>query len=282
MTARPQNPSANWGVAWLLAILPLSFASSAAEAAKSEPFIAHRAIYELVLDADPSRPMIETGRGRIVFEVTGSECEGFTQNFRQVADLQGEGFGKRLVDSRSTSFEAGDGSLMRFSSTVTVNELEPDIITGEAQKKDDTLRVTLSMPEEQTVDLKGPAEFPTNHYRKIVAAALRGETTLTLRVFDGTTDGKTISETFAAIGKALPADKASDAMRVAGLAAVNHWPVTISYFDGEGPDSETPSYTIAMELYENGVADNLTLNYGDFVLKGTLRQIEILPRRPCP
>lgn len=277
-----QNLSANLGLASLLAILPVFIALAPAEAAKPERFIAHRAVYELALDADPSRPMIETGRGRIVFEVTGSECEGFTQNFRQVADLQGEGFGKRLVDSRSSSFESGDGSFMRFSSTVNVNDMEPDVITGEARKKDDALRITLSMPEEQTVELKGQAEFPTAHYAKIVSAALRGETTLAVRVFDGTTDGKTISETFATIGKALPADKASEAMRKAGLADVAHWPVTISYFDGEGQERETPSYTIAMELYANGVADELTLNYGDFVLKGTLRQIEILPQNPCP
>lgn len=282
MTARPQNPPAKWAVHFLFLSVAVLAVSDQADAGAQMPFVAHRAIYDLTLDADPSRPMVETARGRIVFEFSGSPCEGYTQNFRQVASLQGGDFGDRLVDSRSMSFEDADGKTMRFSGSVTINNAEPEETEGMAEQKTDEIAVSLTKPEAETVALKGSADFPTAHYRQLVAAALQGATTLEAKVFDGTGDGKTISDTFAIIGKALPETKAGEAIRKAGFADLKRWPVTISYFDGEGQEREKPSYSMSMELLENGVADALVMNYGDFVLNGTLRQIDTLPQKSCP
>lgn len=282
MTARRQNPPSKWKAQGLaLGILILTF-SGLAKADALPQFIAHRAVYDLTLDADPSRPMVESARGRIVFEFSGSPCEGFTQNFRQVAALQGSDIGERLIDSRSMSFEDADGKTMRYSGSVKINDTDPDETEGMAEQKSGEIVVALVKPEEETVTLKGTAMFPTAHYRELVAIALKGATTLEAKVFDGTGNGKTMSDTFAIIGKTLPEASASDAVKKAGFGAMKRWPVTISYFDGEGQERETPSYSMSMELLENGIADALVLNYGDFVLKGALRQIEPLPQKACP
>lgn len=282
MTRRQQNPLAKWrstGVCCaglvILAVLPVN-------AAETVPFLSHRAVYDLSLDTDPSRAMFEAAQGRIVFEFSGSQCEGYTQNFRQVVDLRSDEFGRRLVDSRALSFEEGDGSGMRFSSTVIVNDGEPDEIKGEVQQESGQISVKLAEPSPETVTVNGKVVFPTAHYINLIAAARRGDATHEARVFDGTGDGKTVSDTFTIIGKPLPEATAGDAIRKAGLESGKRWPVTISYFDGDGQERETPSYMISMALYENGVADSLRLDYGDFVLKGTLRQIEAIPQRPCP
>ena len=34
-------------------------------------------------------------------------------------------------------------------------------------------------------------------------------------------------------------------------------------------------------MYENGVADNLVLDYGDFALGGNLKVLEFLEQSPC-
>lgn len=282
MTARRQNPPAIFqtGLAMSLALI-MSFAVlSSARAAP--PMAAHRAVYDLLLDADPSRPMVETARGRIVFEFSGSPCEGYTQNFRQVAELAGSEFGQRTIDSRSLSFEEADSKSMHYSGSVTINNGEPQETDGSAEKRDGGLKVMLIKPETETVSLKSAAMFPTEHYQRIIAAASKGDTVLESRVFDGNGDGKTISDTLAVIGKVLPEKSAGDAIRKAGFASMKRWPITVSYFDGDGQERETPSYMMSMELLENGIADALVLNYGDFVLKGLLRQIEILPQRACP
>lgn len=285
MTARRQNPPTKFRLIFAIAVgcgVISVVPGSLAQSTKPVPFLAHRAIYDLSLDPDPSRPMVETARGRIVFEFSGSDCEGYTQNFRQVASLQGSDFGERLIDSRSLSYEDGDGRTMRFSGSLKINNAETQDTDGRIESKDNELLISLTKPEAETLVIGGSALFPTAHYQKLVATALSGRPTLEARVFDGTGDGKTVSDTFAVIGKLLPENKVSDVILKAGLAQAKRWPVTVSYFDGEGQDRETPSYSMSMELYENGVADALTLNYGEFVLKAALRQIEALPQKACP
>ena len=285
MTAPRQNPPAkfDWATLGLFAGIAIAIARPAsAQSSKPVAFVAHRAIYDLALDTDPSHPSVDAARGRIVFEFSGSACEGYTQNLRQVVVLQGSELGEKLLDSSSRSFEEADGKIMRYSGSLKINDGEPQETDGTAEKNADGLTVKLKKPEAETVELKGAVMFPTFHYQSLVAAALKGNTSFETQIFDGTGDGKTISDSFAVIGKLLPEAKASDAVRKAGFATLKRWPVTISYFDGEGQDRETPSYSTSMELLENGVADALTLNYGDFVLKGTLRQIEALPQKSCP
>jgi hypothetical protein len=282
MMRRRQNPLAKWSSTAVCCAGLVMLAALPASGAEAVPFLSHRAVYDLSLEADPSRAMIETAQGRIVFEFSGSKCEGYTQNFRQVVDLQGDEFGRRLVDSRALTFEEGDGSGMRYSSTVIVNDGEPEEIKGEVKQENGQIRVKLAEPSPETLTITGKSVFPTSHYLDLIAAAGRGDATHEARVFDGTGDGKTVSDTFAIIGKQLPATDAGEVIRKAGFASVKRWPVTISYFDGDGQERETPSYMISMELYENGVADSLRLDYVDFVLKGTLRQMEAIPQRACP
>ena len=60
------------------------------------------------------------------------------------------------------------------------------------------------------------------------------------------------------------------------MAAMPHWPVTLSYFSpGEG--ERTPVYVLAFDLYENGVSGALRLDYGEFSLKGELSRIDLMP-----
>lgn len=283
MTMRRQNPPANFGYASALClVLGASIFGFVSLPANAAAMLAHRAIYDLSLDADPSRPMLETARGRIVYEFSGSSCEGYTQNFRQVAELAGSEFGKRLIDSRSLSFEEAGGKVMHYNGSITINNADVQETDGTAEKVEGAVKISLVKPEPETVSLQRAAMFPTEHYQRIIAAAIKGEAALEAAVFDGNGDGKTISDTFAVIGKILPENKAGEAIRKAGFAAIKRWPVTVSYFDGEGQERETPSYVMSMELLENGVADALVLNYGDFVLKGTLRQVDTLPQKSCP
>ena len=62
------------------------------------------------------------------------------------------------------------------------------------------------------------------------------------------------------------------------MAAMQRWPVTISYFD-PGKKDQGPSYTLAFELYENGVSRALEFDYGDFSLGGEMTSLDLLPTR---
>ena len=114
--------------------------------------------------------------------------------------------------------------------------------------------------------------FPTEHVRRIIAAARDGKTLLQVSVYDGSDTGEKIYDTLTVIGKAIAPDEHKPTDAVAGQAAfagLTRWPVTISYFDhavAEKSGEQTPVYAITFELYENGISRALLLDYGDFVL----------------
>ena len=97
---------------WTMAGAGLAGAGLAGEQARMVP---HRAVYDLELASAEPRAGLSGATGRMVLEMTGSECEGWTVSFRIVNDFtltEGE---NRLVDSRSSSWEAADGTMMRYS-----------------------------------------------------------------------------------------------------------------------------------------------------------------------
>ena len=50
----------------------------------------------------------------------------------------------------------------------------------------------------------------------------------------------------------------------------------IAFFD-RGPESTQPDYEVSMRYWENGVADDLDMNFGDFVMGGKLAEFKLLP-----
>src|SRR3954452_10145595 len=71
--------------------------------AANGPFLAHQALYDLSLVKSRSNS-INSARGRILYNFTGSSCEGYTSEFRQVSELD-SGEGKvTLSDLRSNSW----------------------------------------------------------------------------------------------------------------------------------------------------------------------------------
>src|SRR6476620_9013421 len=89
--------------------LVLGSAGGRAEAAAGGPFLAHQALYELSLIKSRGTNSINSARGRILYNFSGTACEGYTSEFRQVSELN-SGEGKiTLSDLRSTSWEDGAG-----------------------------------------------------------------------------------------------------------------------------------------------------------------------------
>ena len=71
----------------------------------------------------------------------------------------------------------------------------------------------------------------------------------------------------------------------AALAKLALWPVTISYYangaPGDGQSEDTPAYQVSFDMYENGVAQNLLLDYGDFALEGRMINYEAVKQTAC-
>ena len=121
--------------------------------------------------------------------------------------------------------------------------------------------------------------FPTQHIEAILATAKAGGSVLQARVYDGSETGRKVFQALAVIGHEATTPS-SDAKVAPDLAKVRHWPVTVSYFNEANKDTP-PDYTLAYDLYENGVSGTLKLDYGRFILEAKLSKLEFLKTEPC-
>jgi hypothetical protein len=244
----------------------------------------HRAIYDLALaKSGGASRSVEAARGRIVFDFTGDACEGYALKYRQVTVLESGETGSRTSDLRTTTFEDGDGSALRFKNDSLLDGRGTKTIDGEAELRRDTLSVRLRQPKREEFSASGEVVFPSEHMKRLILAARAGESTLTIKIFDGSDDGKKVYDTLAVIGRKIEPGRAEaleDAAKQEGLAKLARWPVTLSYFlPGEG--ERTPLYTMSFELYDNGVSRALQLDYGNFALRGDMQRLELLPDTAC-
>ena len=137
----------------------------------------HRAIYEMTLDDARSASGITGIDGRMVFEFTGSECDGYSLNMRmvtQMTDSQGQ---TNLTDLRSSTWEQGDGQKFRFQSAQYLNDKLGDVTMGRAVREtpNEAVKVKLSQPAHGRAQSVGPVLFPTQHSLALIDAARAGQ-----------------------------------------------------------------------------------------------------------
>jgi hypothetical protein len=267
------------------------FAGAPAAAAAGGPFLAHQALYELSLVKSRGTNAINDARGRILYNFSGSACEGYTSEFRQVSELD-SGEGKvTLSDLRSTSWEDGAGKSYRFKIDTRMNDADSSPVDGVAERDGDHVTVKLKQPVAKTFTLDGNTVFPTEQIQRIIAAAREGKSVLELQVYDGSDNGEKVYNTLSVIGQPIPADRtvatpdpstANDAMK-----SLKRWPVTVSYYDHDAPardGEQTPVYAMSFELFENGVSRALMLDYNDFVISGAMGKFDVKDvkdSKPC-
>jgi hypothetical protein len=276
----------------ILAVTAAAFAwdgaSSRGQAATVAPFLAHQAAYDLSLKTSRRSPSIEAAEGRIVYNFSGSECEGYTTDFRQVSRLN-TGEGKMVVsDLRSSSWEEGKGASYRFKIETRMNDESTGSVDGSAERTKDGIVVKLKQPEAKTFTLDKDIVFPTEQVNRIIEAARAGKSILELSVYDGSDNGEKVYNTMTVIGQPIPGSRAPTQPDVgtenAALKSMTRWPVTVSYYDRNaksGSGEQTPSYSMSFELYENGVSRALTLDYNDFVIAGAMSKFDAKTTKPC-
>jgi EipB-like len=277
------------------AITSLSAAAGiaiAAPAPKADAvdLVSHRAVYELKLASARGNKPVESVRGRILYDFSGSACEGYALQFRQVSQIDpGEG-AVMMTDLRAATWEDAAAKTFRFNSQNFVDEKLKTVVDGRAERSGDRVGVNLSKPSAKKIGLdQNGILFPTDHIRRIILAARAGKPLLEAPVFDGSDNGDKVYDTLSVIGAPIdPQTKKPDdaAAKDGVLLNMRRWPVSISYFERtsqkpSAPGEQTPIYSIRFELYENGISRALALDYNDFVVSGEMTQLDIRAAKPC-
>lgn len=247
--------------------------------ADTAPLASHRAVYELKLDKASGSKAPAQARGRIVFDFSAT-CDGYVQNFRQITELQPTEGATRLSDMISGTFEALDAKDFRFKVETKIDNASAEAVDGKAVRKESRVSVDLTRPKREHLELDGPVVFPSEHLLRIVNAARAGEPLLEARVYDGTGTGDKTFDTLTVIGKPMTAPASEKAAQIDALKNMKRWRVAVSYFETGKRDGQ-PIYVLSFDLYENGISGALTLDYGDFVLSGEMKELTVQPAAQC-
>jgi hypothetical protein len=174
------------------------------------------------------------------------------------------------------TWEAKDGSRLRFRLRQTTDGAVSQAVAGEVRRSAPGVAGTARFTEPTEDEVKVPPAtlFPMAHTAAVIAAARDGKRVFAVPVFDGTvTEGA--QDTNAAItGRVAPATVA--AARFPLLANLPSWRMRIAFFE-VGDTTGQPEYEVAMRYFENGVADELKMDFGEFVVAAELTELEALP-----
>jgi len=248
--------------------------------AKAEVILApHRAVYSLNLIENSNHGSWESVVGRMVYELTGSPCAGYQQQFRQMIILSNSEGGRQVLDDYSSVSEASDEKRLDFFAKNIGKDEVVETINGNAQRLENGVIVHYSSPTRSELTLSPQTTFPIAYTKSLITSALAGRKSLDILQFDGTDNTAAAQRTFAIIGAEKPLKASSEIDLVTKtFGKQRHWPVTIGFGYEDQLSSE---YSIFQEILENGVAVNLILDLKEFKLSGHLQNITKLDEKKC-
>jgi hypothetical protein len=260
-------------LAALLAVL----AASPAFAADRVPMAAHRALYRLSLESVRGGD-VSAARGTMAYEVTDA-CDGWATRQRLAMTITNrDGQDIELISDYAT-WESKDGLSMTFRMRQTTDTAVTEQAEGSA-KLDATGgpgTIHYTVPAERDVPMPAGTVFPMTHTEAIIAAAEAGKRFIALPIFDGTGD-RGAQDSSVAIANWGVSGKAP----YPALANMASGRVRIAFFDRDPkPDRDkaagSPDYEVGMRYYANGVADDLHMDFSDFVMQGRLAEFTETP-----
>jgi hypothetical protein len=245
------------------------FLLGAPVAAQAMELAAHRAFYRLTLDSTENSG-VTNASGAMEYEVLDG-CQGWaTQQRLDMTVLDREGGDTHTVSDYST-WESKDGENFRFRITQSTND-DREVRAGWAELPPGKPGFAVyTLPDPRRITLPAGTVFPMAQTEAVLAAARKGQMFVSLPVFDGTATN-TVENTFAVItahGQTVPT----------AFAPLNKLPslyVHMGYFDTDTTQM-LPDTLLSMRYWDNGVADALTMDFGNFTMSGVLAQFKLLP-----
>jgi hypothetical protein len=258
----------------LCAVRPADAVSAPAPTvAAPSPLLAHKALYMLTLDTAKSSDVV-AARGTMGYEVTDA-CDGWAVRQRLTMIITNADGQDIQMASDYATWESKDGLKFRYHMRQTTDTAVTSQTDGEASlaKAGGVGQARYTSPHDSTSALPAGTVFPMAHTAAIIAAAREKKHFIGLPLFDGTDENGAEDSFIVVLDWKAPMPTNWPTISLLPSTRVH-----ISFFD-HGPAAVTPSYEVAMRYWENGVADDMKMNFGDFVMNAKLKEFAPQPRR---
>jgi hypothetical protein len=231
---------------------------------------AHRATYTLSLGN--TRGDVGAASGTMDYEVLDA-CDAWAVHQRLTMTVTNrDGQDIRMLSDYST-YESKDGLRIRFRMRQTTDTAVTAEVAGDAslERTGGPGEVHYTVPADSTKKLPPGTVFPMIHTATILEAAKAGKKFISLPLFDGTGDKGAQDSSVAILNWQKPQPS-----KFPVLAKLPSGRVHVAFFDRDAGTSQ-PDYEVGMRYWENGIADDLSMDFGDFVMSGKLIKLQVLP-----
>ena len=254
----------------------------------------HTVLYDLRLVSSNSSAPVQDVRGSFRYDFEGNHCNGYTITVvlsNQLVDKSGN---VSSIEQFSSSFEDPTKGIYSFVDRQEVNGVTVEATRGEANISGQSAQVSLEKEDHtapKTEDLGQGIMFPMQFLTESIIAAQQNKVFLNTRYYDGSDGGSVTYDVSGVIGRERTVDLNGSQLLSELGPALKAWPMSLAYFQ-QGGDAERasdpqalgeqlPDYQMSYMLFENGVSDELLLDYGDFVIRGEMVEFETLPVTAC-
>jgi hypothetical protein len=234
---------------------------------------AHRAIYTLTLSSSRGGDVV-AATGTMGYEVMDA-CDGWAVRQRLSMTLtNSDGQDIEMVSDYAT-WESKDGLKFRFHMKQTTDTAVTSQTDGDAklERTGGPGEAHYTVPEDTVKKLPAGTLFPMAHTSAILTAAQAGKKFVALPLFDGTEDSGAEDSTIVVLDWKKP-----EANKYPVLSGLPSTRVRLAFFDRDSK-GEVPTYQVGMRYWENGVADNLQMDFGDFVMDAKMTEFTQLPHK---
>jgi EipB-like len=246
--------------------------------ANSAEIAPHRALYTMTLGTARNDSGVIDARGTMVYE-WGETCDGWTIEQRYRLKMRYAETSDVDIASSFVTWESKDGLHYRFNQKQTRNGEVDEDIRGEARLDGPGKGgvAEFSKPQPQTLRLEPGVLFPSAHTILLIDTARKGENFVSRLVFDGATDENAV-QVSAAIGIKVTPDPV--AATRSSLLQRPGWRIRLAFFPADA-NAEKPDYELGMRLLDNGVSQDMVIDYGEYSIHAKLDDIEPLSRPSC-
>ncbi len=275
-----------------------------AATAVPSPLLSHRVVYKMSLGKASSGASVQAASGQMFyrFQETCSDWEVETRVFLRLTHGLQDGSDDVQTTWTYESNEEFGGDRFRFDVEHKHNGSVIEAIAGNAWR---TARGATATYETEFEDkhMSKTVMFPTAHLVSVLERARQGKTRFSDVVFDGASEQNPYRVNVFVIGRVLALSDTpnvkpkiiagsrqvpvirsnADAFHAASLGQLPKspvWRVRLAYFPTMNA-GDLPEFEIEVDFREDGVAQRIIQDFGDFQLNLSAVQFEALPRKVC-
>ena len=239
----------------------------------------HKALYDIKLVATHSGSQILNISGQMFYQWEQT-CDAWISNHRFNMLYEYADSAPMRIASDFSTYEPFDGQTFNYTSQRKRDGELFEELRGQATlTPEGDGKAIYTLPPELNFDLPKGALFPMSHSAGVAQAVKENKKIYKAIIFDGSDEAGPV-EVNAFIGKLVtePLLKAANGDAAIDRKLLNSpaRKIRLAFFPLSTPDS-TSDYEMSMDLHDNGVISDMTIEYDDFTVSQKLIALEAMP-----